>query len=148
MSEPALPALTLTRFHWGDEGTFSNLVLPDGKVLICAELPWRDNKNDISCIPAGDYVATHIVRTPSGRSEVFALRDVPGRTGVLIHVGNYAGDVTRGFKTHSQGCILPGRVWGTLLGQRAVLASAPAMRQLNKAVDRKNFLLKIRYAGA
>lgn len=147
MSVPVLPVLLLIRFRWNDQGTIGVLRLAEGKVLYTAELPWRDNRNELSCIPAGDYACEFIKRTPSGRTNVWHVKKVPGRDGVLIHSGNYAGDTTLGLKTHSLGCILPGRTWGALAGQQAVLASKPAMGQLAEAVKFGNFVLQIRYAG-
>lgn len=63
------------------------------------ELPWLDNARNISCISAGDYdVVRHV--SPS-KGECFKILDVPGRTDVLIHVGN--------FTRNSNGCILVGK---------------------------------------
>lgn len=63
------------------------------------ELPWRDNKKNISCIPEGKYKCKLEDHKTKGR--VYRLFDVPNRDGILIHVGNYAGK-------DSRGCILVG----------------------------------------
>lgn len=62
------------------------------------ELPYRDNKSDVSAIPAGRYRG--IVRTDGIRGWRIELKNVPQRTNVQIHVGNYTRDTT--------GCTLVG----------------------------------------
>jgi hypothetical protein len=76
----------------------------NGKVLdkkyTTVELPWRGNQNSISCIPPGKYnfVKSRANNNP-GLGEILRLSEIPGRSGVLVHIGNKAKD------TH--GCILP-----------------------------------------
>jgi hypothetical protein len=62
------------------------------------ELPWVDNTQNISCIPAGEYQAKKYQSYKHG--EVVLLEDVPDRTFIEIHSGNYTRDVL--------GCILVG----------------------------------------
>lgn len=62
------------------------------------ELPWKENANDISCIPAGTY---EYVKYDSPRhGAVLLLLDVPGRSMVELHAGNYTRQI--------EGCILVG----------------------------------------
>lgn len=69
------------------------------------ELPWKDNKQNISCILTGGYKCTkEHSDEPEGRGNYFRIHDVPGRTGVLAHKGNYAA----GVHVDTEGCILPG----------------------------------------
>ena len=52
------------------------------------ELAYLDNAKNISCIKPGEYTA---VRYNSAKHGVcYHLKDVPGRSAILIHVGNYA----------------------------------------------------------
>lgn len=78
-------------FIYDDDG---NLVLD----LFTLELPDLENKRRISCIPEGAYVMKKH-HSPKFKQS-FWLQDVPGRSEILIHAGNY----------HSQilGCILVG----------------------------------------
>jgi len=62
------------------------------------ELPWIDNLTNISCIPAGMYRVTKY-ESPS-KGSVLLLHDVPNRTYVEIHSGNYTSQI--------DGCILVG----------------------------------------
>lgn len=65
---------------------------------VTLELPWRDNKTNISCIPAGSYPLRLKDSAKFGQSvEVF---NVPDRSEILFHAGNSDKD------TH--GCILLG----------------------------------------
>jgi hypothetical protein len=63
------------------------------------ELPWLGNQANYSCIPVGEY------QCELGRSahlgDVIRVKDVVGRSGILIHVGNYTRQI--------QGCLLVGR---------------------------------------
>jgi len=72
------------------------------------ELAWRDNQRQISCIPEGTYTATKELHAKFGK--VFRLHNVPGRDGVLIHYGNYAGSMNpHTARPDSLGCILMGK---------------------------------------
>ena len=73
-------------------------------VFECAtlELPWRDNARRVSCIPAQTYKSRlrKAAESPSRNYDHVILKDVPNRTFILIHAGN--------FHWHIQGCILVG----------------------------------------
>jgi len=108
----------------------------DGTCFATLEPAWRHNVRNISCIPAGDYQADYLPRSASGKyREVYHLRDVPGRGGVLIHAGNLA--------KHTRGCILIGTRRGVLAGQRAVLNSRTALQQLRDMIGKRSFSLSI-----
>jgi len=62
------------------------------------ELPWLDNKINVSCIPAGVYEASLYNSPKHGR--VVLLKDVEGRTFIEIHSGNFTRQIL--------GCILVG----------------------------------------
>lgn len=119
------------RTETGMHGTFGVLFAGGGAWQV-AEPPWRDNRRNVSCIPAGTYRAVWH-RSPRF-GPVYWVRDVPGRSGILIHPGNLAGDRERGLLSHTYGCLLPGRYRGALRGQQAVLASRPATRALFEAL--------------
>lgn len=77
----------------------------NGKLLfecVTLELPWKDNKNSISCIPAGSYKARfrYAHESPSRSYDHIHIKNVPGRTWILIHTGNY--------NWHVKGCVLVG----------------------------------------
>lgn len=132
--------LTLTRTSTSDAGTFGTL-RGEGLNLYTAELPWRDNMPRISCIPAGRYLCRPYSSTRF--HDVYELVDVPGRTAILIHSGNHAGDTAKGLRSDVQGCILVGLSRGILDGQEAVLNSRAAMQALRAAVGGDAFELII-----
>lgn len=71
------------------------LTLPDGQEFDTLELPWLDNKPNISCIYAGFH---KFKRDLYGRFKWFKIIDVDGRTNIEFHIGFEP--------SHSQGCIL------------------------------------------
>lgn len=79
----------------------SAYVVEDSKALFSfktLELPWLNNSRNISCIPEGTYrVKKH--NSPKFKQS-FWLQDVPGRSEILIHIGNFTREI--------RGCILPG----------------------------------------
>lgn len=128
-----------------NEGTFGVLVFGSG-VVRTLELPWRDNRPQRSCIPAGLYQC-RIVNSPRfGR--VYGVMNVPGRSNVLIHSANLAGDVDLGWKTQLHGCIAPclhtGRMQAGGKWQAAGLVSRPALRDLMDWAAGNPFELEIK----
>ena len=119
----------LIRLKESAQGTEGVLIIPE-LLFWCfsLELPWKKNIPDISCILAGTYMLSW---RKQGRRPCFQICDVPGRKYILIHSGNYAGDIEKGFKTNVQGCVLLGRKFGWLSGQRAVLNSRITIREFN-----------------
>jgi hypothetical protein len=69
---------------------------------VCIELPNLNNKKKVSCIPEGVYTMRKITSPTKG--ECFLLDNVPDRTAIEVHIGNYI----NGKKIDSEGCILPG----------------------------------------
>jgi hypothetical protein len=92
------------------------------------ELPDKYNQRKISCIPEGTYQVSKIVSPTKGKC--FSIHDVPNRSAVLIHIGNYAA----GKKVDTEGCILPGMGFQDLNsdGNPDVSGSTVAMEHLLK----------------
>ena len=91
-----------------------------GDVLIChtIELPWKDNEKNTSCIPEGRY---ELKKRYSPRFKAHLLvKDVPGRSVILIHPANDALKELRG-------CIAP---VCTLTGEGKGLLSKNALVRL------------------
>jgi hypothetical protein len=80
------------------------LLCGDDNYFATLELPWRDNQQNISCIPSGVYDCDKVFnrRTTGGLQidQTLLVRSVPDRAGILFHIGNRASD--------SRGCILLG----------------------------------------
>lgn len=140
-----MASLTLQRQNSTDQGTAGVLLAADGSILCYTmELPWRDNQRGLSCIPAGQYRASYLERSASGRfRDIYLLHGVPGRSAILIHSGNYAGDSKLGLRTHTWGCILPCSKHGVLAGQFAGLASKRAKNQLMAYTGRQEITITV-----
>ena len=93
----------LERHNYGSKQTTGKLFIYDdeGRLrlnLYTLELPWKNNKRRVSCIPEGEYkVIKH--RSPKFKNS-FWIKNVKGRSEILIHAGN--------FYTQILGCILVG----------------------------------------
>jgi len=98
------------------------------------ELPWKNNQRNKSCIPVGKYKC---IRHTSPRfGDCFWLQDVPGRSEILIHRGNYYTDI--------RGCILPGERIQDINndGHPDVVASRTAMLRLLAALP-SSFVISV-----
>lgn len=93
----------LFRIFKDDKQTLGEIQVGDLS-LFTLELPDLNNDgiegNEVrkSCIPEGTYRVTRHTSPKFGKT--FWVRDVPGRTAILIHPGNY--------HSHTLGCILVG----------------------------------------
>lgn len=133
--------ITLIRYARSDQGTFGRLIMPE-REFHSLELPWRDNKLRISCIPVGEY-GCYRYRSRKFKT-VFIINNVPGRSGILFHWGNFAGDISKGLLTHSQGCILLGSYIGKIRNQLCVMSSKFAFTAfMDSLVGVNKFNLKI-----
>jgi hypothetical protein len=116
-----MPA-TLRRTN--DDGTCTLGTLTYGdREWLTLELPWKENRTGISCIPTGTY---HAVRDfHKGEYEVWELTDVPGRSQIQIHIANTPSQL--------RGCVALGITRGELHGEPAVLRSRAAFAQFMEA---------------
>lgn len=80
------------------------------KVLdqVTLELPWKGNRKQESCIPAGLYKINPEKHATKGL--VLRLESVPGRSGVLMHKGC--------FPRNTLGCVLVGTEFADLDGDK------------------------------
>ena len=128
-----------------DQGTPGELLL-DSQKWKTIELPWRENRRGVSCIPLGRYLV-ELVRSPS-KGLVYGVRNVPGRSHVLIHSANFAGDESLGWVTELQGCIAPCLRHGFLRNKNGVmqfagLVSKPACNSFVASLQGQPFYLEI-----
>lgn len=82
----------------------------DGEIICkSAELPWRDNQKNISCIPDGTYPIRKVGHLR------WAVDDVPNRTLIRVHPGNFINLKEIDSKEDdTDGCIMPGMKWGKM----------------------------------
>jgi hypothetical protein len=99
------------------------------------ELPWKENKRRVSCIPKGRYEVVKRVSPKHGNH--FHITNVPGRDWVLIHSGNFSRQLL--------GCIAPGKAHIDIDGDglRDVSSSRVTMNELNALLPER-FILEIK----
>lgn len=105
--------LHLQRLTNAHDATHGVLFLDGVPRFVTLELPWRDNKQNVSRIPAGIYKMEPFMSRRFGATWI--VRDVPGREGILFHAGNFPED--------TEGCILLGSRFGLDKGTSEILAS-------------------------
>jgi hypothetical protein len=130
----------IDRLNEGDKQTESLLTVLNEKeetIFNCytLELPYNDNKKQVSCIPKGEYNVEK--RQSTKYKNHFHVLDVPNRSYILIHQGNY--------NWHTKGCILVGKTLTDINGDglRDVTSSVATMNKLNKILP-NYFKLEIR----
>lgn len=124
---------TIKRNYYTLWGVFGFMADKHGfPVCLTAERPDLGNQKSISCIPAGTYTC-HKHVSPS-KGECISIKDVEGRTDVLIHKGNYP-------MIDSEGCILVGEKIGRHKGMPVVWASGDAMNHLMSIADKEFTLI-------
>ena len=105
----------------------SGYVMLDGKIQFSfktLELPWKTNARQISCIPEGSYRT--IKHSSPKFKQSFWLQDVPNRSEILIHAGNFTSQIL--------GCILPGKTHADINqdGIMDVTSSVDTIKELYK----------------
>lgn len=117
--------LDLIRVGSSKRGTFG--VMRHGQVpfVLTLERPWEDNKQDVSCIPAGRYRCRRIRSPRFGTT--YEICDVPGRTHVLFHAGNTL--------ENTQGCILVGEEFSGTWEAPMLVSSQRGFGELVKYLD-------------
>ena len=132
------PEYELIRDEYRETCTLGSLTVNDA-VFETLEPPWKDNRQNLSCIPEGRYLCRFLKRSASGKyKNCFHVTKVPDRVGILIHNGN--------LPTHTLGCIILGSRRGWLANKRAVIASRAAMARLGVATGKRDFYLTVRRA--
>jgi len=134
------PTVHIFRMLRSDQGTLGKLYYSNFSCYTL-ELPWRDNKRNVSCIPSGSYDVK--IRLSPKFGKVYWITEVDNRSFILIHSGNFDKKKKKGFKTHVNGCILLGQKRGLLAGQLAVLNSRLTVSRFMRMMDDNPFKLEI-----
>ena len=93
-----MKTLDIKRVGQSTKGTFGVMVYNEVPFALTMEQPWRDNAEDISCIPPGRYLCQRVNSPHFG--DTFEITGVPNRTHVLFHKGNKLAD--------TKGCVMVG----------------------------------------
>lgn len=128
-----MQTVILKRIESTEEGTFGRLNI-GSTCYFSVERPWLDNRPNVSCIPTGSYVCKWTY-SPRFKRKTYEILKVPKRCAVRIHSANLASQLN--------GCISLGFKLGKIEGKKAVLLSKPAIREFEKLMKEKDFILEI-----
>jgi len=132
-----IPRAVLARHESGADGTFGNIYFKDQRwstleppwldnavsvsCIPSGTPPWLDNAVSVSCIPSGTYLCKTVKSPKFG--DVYEVTRVPGRSHILFHAGNWAGDRSKDKDSDSYGCILLGSRQCLISGQLGIADS-------------------------
>ncbi|HVY75203.1 MAG TPA: DUF5675 family protein [Puia sp.] len=120
--------LELVRTYF-PSGTNGKILTQRRLVCFSIELPWKDNHTGVSCIPEGRYALAKRWSPKFGWH--LRLTDVPGRSDILIHPANNAGQELKG-------CIAPvSSLSGAGIGLRSRSALQALISLVSEAFRRK-----------
>lgn len=137
-----MKTVRMVRHEKSKEGTFGTITTPKGKTYFTGELPWEENKAQVSCIPAGRYQC-HWSWSPRFKRKVYSVFPVTSRAGIRIHSANFMGRRASGLKSQLNGCIALGTKLGRMEGQKCLLLSVVAVREFERAMGGEPFFLEI-----
>ena len=132
--------LVLVREDSSDQGTFGRLFVGD-KFFYTGELPWEDNKSNVSCIPTGSYMG-QFTHSPRFGRLMYLILSANGRSGIRIHPANLMGKDPP-YRKQLAGCIALGKRLGWIEKQKAVLISRTACREFETLMAGEPFKLEI-----
>ena len=135
--------VVINRYRTSQFGTFGHIYIISPAWYTCFSLepPWRGNQSNISCISKGEYRVGFAYSPRFGY--VYHILDVPDRSNILIHSGNYGGDRDLGLISDTYGCILLGKNVGYLRNQKVVLISKFTVSDFVSILNREPFKLII-----
>ena len=128
----------IKRIAQNEEGTFGVLLIDGWPVCVTLELPWKNNESQVSCIPAGEYVARR-VDSPS-HGDTFEICNVPERSHILFHGANTIADLL--------GCVGLAEFYHRFEGKHGIAnpskgAAMIEFHQLTKDVNEFNLEIKV-----
>ena len=93
--------------------------------LFTLEPSWKENKEDVSCIPVGVYLLKTYRSDEHGNC--FEVVNVPNRTLIRVHIGNWLKD--------TEGCVCIGGSIDVREEELGVFESTDAMNELLSIID-------------
>jgi hypothetical protein len=137
---------TLNRVNSTSQETLGILSVnkENGQLFVCKtlELAWKDNQNNISCIPKGTYECRYSqsARMTAKRGHpvfTYEILNVSNRGGIRIHASNYFSDLL--------GCIALGDANADINndGVLDITHSVATIAAFEQVMGRKNFSLII-----
>lgn len=101
------------------------------------ELPWKDNKTNVSCIPEGEYVVEHTY-SHAFKCKLYLITKIRDRWGVRIHPANYVSEL--------RGCIALGEALRDINkdGLIDVTSSRKSVKEFEKLLNKEPFKIIIK----
>lgn len=126
--------IELKRVAYSLRGTFGVMLVDGLPFCVTLEDPDNNNAMGISCIPKGIYEVEpwNSDKYPN----TYHVKDVPGRTAILMHSGNTVND--------TMGCILLGTFYSTFNGLPSIAGSKDALNTFRSKMGREKFTLTIK----
>ena len=126
--------ITLTRIRSEDNHTVGILEAV-GEKFYTLEKPWKENEQNVSCVPAGFYEFGPF--DGNKYKKVWEIKDVPDRSFILLHAGNIV--------EHTQGCVLVGLGLHTDTKGTSVVESKAAIERLRELMFNESGVIEIKY---
>ncbi|TXG75715.1 hypothetical protein E6Q11_07060 [Candidatus Dojkabacteria bacterium] len=131
-----IPTVLITRN--GDDGvqTLGTLELGWFKCNTL-ERPWKNNAPNISCIPKGEYTVKWTF-SPKFMRYTYEVQNVPKRSGIRFHTGNFVTDIS--------GCFLLGNGYKDLNkdGRLDIINSTATIKAFEQLLNKQEFKLIIK----
>jgi hypothetical protein len=118
---------TIHRVESNNDGTFGVFSINGKPFCVTLEETWLDNLPRESCIPEGIYEVEKYSGTKY--KNVWILKNVPGRSAILIHWGNTEGNTA--------GCILMGQYFADFGKQKGIANSIKTIELLRERLPDK-----------
>ena len=128
--------LLLIRDTFTDKSVLGKLYCNSEFIAHTLELPWKDNKKSISCIPKGNYKCSVRYRNQSAVYDYVHLlvEGVPNRSYILFHRGNYPSDTKGCILTGTHRALVPDKIFESKIAH-TYLMSYIFENELNKKIS-------------
>jgi hypothetical protein len=124
----------IKRVCHNNDGVFGVMMIENNPRFVTVEPKWFGNYKSISCIPVGTYTCK---MTKSPRfGETYEITNVPDRSNILIHWGNFSRD--------TEGCVIVGSGFDYDLRNGSYITnSVDAFRRFMNLMQKEEFTLVI-----
>ncbi len=142
-----MKSVIITRIPQSNQTLGKWVSYQNGKIIFACdtiELPYLNNKPQISCIPKGVYDVVY--RESKKYPRHYHVLNVPNRDLILVHQANFVGSLNpKTRKADLLGCIGVGNGYGDINGDGIVelLKSTPTLNKLLEVMGKEPFTLTI-----
>lgn len=136
LQQPQIPEVNIIRNQDDGVQTLGEIYVK-GKKFNTLELSLKDNKQNISCIPAGVYDVKYTF-SPKFMKYTYEILNVRNRSGIRLHSGNKYTEIS--------GCVLCGNGYRDINGDGRldIINSTITIKEIEDLLERKPFKLFIK----